>query len=83
MQESIGDIGDAEVRMLILNIPASAPAGRHGAFPMHKQSGPVFAYILEGSVQNQVDPEQPKTYNTGDYWYEPAMHGSSLASKSK
>ncbi|HXR16286.1 MAG: cupin domain-containing protein [Candidatus Sulfotelmatobacter sp.] len=74
MQESIGDIGDAEASMLILNIPANPPAGRHGAFPMHKHSGPVFAYVLEGSVENQVDPDQPKTYNTGDYWYEPAMH---------
>jgi Cupin domain len=74
MQESIGDIGDAELGMLILNIPAKPPAGRHGAFPMHKHSGPVFAYVLEGSVENQVDPDPPKTYNTGDYWYEPAMH---------
>ena len=41
---------------------------------MHKHSGPVFAYVLEGSVENQVDPDQPKTYNAGDYWYEPAMH---------
>jgi hypothetical protein len=74
MQESIGDIGDAEASMLILNIPANPPEGRHGAFPMHEHSGPVFAYVLEGSVENQVDPDPPKTYNTGDYWYEPAMH---------
>jgi hypothetical protein len=74
LEESIGDIGDAEASMLILNIAAAAPAGPHRAFPMHMHSGPVFAYVLEGSVENQVDPDQPKTYNTGDYWYEPAMH---------
>lgn len=74
MQESIGDIGDAEATMLILNIPPRPSAGPHGAFPMHKHSGPVFAYVLEGSVENQVDPDEPKTYNMGDYWYEPAMH---------
>jgi len=75
MQESIGDIGDAEATMLILNIPPAPAAGQHhGAFRMHKHSGPVFAYMLEGSVENQVDPDEPKTYNTGDYWYEPAMH---------
>ncbi|HTW22831.1 MAG TPA: cupin domain-containing protein [Candidatus Baltobacteraceae bacterium] len=75
MQESIGDIGDAEASMLILNIPPAPPAGQHHRrFPMHKHSGPVFAYVLEGSVENQVDPDEPKTYNTGDYWYEPAMH---------
>lgn len=75
MTESIGDIGDAEASMLILNIPPAPAAGQHhGAFPMHKHSGPVFAYMLEGSVENQVDPEEPKQYNAGDYWYEPAMH---------
>lgn len=74
MQESIGDVGDAEASMLILNIPASSPPGPHRAFRMHKHSGPVFAYVIEGSVENQVDPDQPKTYNAGDYWYEPAMH---------
>ncbi len=75
MQESIGDIGDAEASMLILNIPPSPRTATHRAFAMHKHSGPVFAYVLEGSVENQVDPQdKPKTYNTGDYWYEPAMH---------
>jgi hypothetical protein len=74
MEESIGDIGDAEASMLILNIPPYVPAGPHGGFRMHEHSGPVFAYVLEGSVENQVDPDPPKTYNTGDYWYEPAMH---------
>lgn len=74
MQESIGDIGDAEASMLILNIPPANPAARR-PFVMHKHSGPVFAYVLEGSVENQVDPqEKPQTYNTGDYWYEHAMH---------
>jgi len=34
----------------------------------------VFAYMLERSVENQVDPDGPRTYKTGDCWYEPAMH---------
>jgi len=78
MTESIGDIGDAEASMLILNVPPRpANSGSEQPprkFPAHKHSGPVFAYMLEGSVENQVEPEEPKTYNTGDYWYEPAMH---------
>ncbi|MGC2331955.1 MAG: cupin domain-containing protein [Candidatus Acidiferrales bacterium] len=75
LQQSIGDVGDAEVTMLILNIPARPSAGPHSPFPMHKHSGPVFAYMLEGSVENQVDPQdKPVAYHTGDYWYEPAMH---------
>jgi len=74
MQQSIGDVDDAEVTMLILNIRARPAAGPHSAFSLHEHSGPVFAYVLEGSVENQVDPDGPKTYKTGDCWYEPAMH---------
>jgi hypothetical protein len=78
IEQSIGDIGDAEASMLILNIPprpATSPNEQtHRVFPAHKHSGPVFAYVLEGSVENQVDPDEPKTYHAGDVWYEPAMH---------
>ncbi len=68
MHESIGDIGDADALMSILTLQPKF------ASPPHHHSGPVFAYVLEGSVENQVEPEQPKTYSTGEYWYEPAMH---------
>lgn len=68
LTESIGDIGDANATMLLLALPP-----KHVSAP-HKHSGPVFAYVLEGRVENQVDPEEPKTYSAGDYWYEPAMH---------
>ncbi len=74
LRQSIGDVENAEVTMLILNIPPRPSAGPHRAFRMHKHAGPVFAYVLEGSVENQVDPEGPKTYKVGDIWYEPAMH---------
>ncbi len=68
ISESIGDPGDCEGRMIVLTIPpklVSAP---------HKHPGPVFAYILEGQIENQVDPDPPKTYNVGDVFYEPTMH---------
>jgi quercetin dioxygenase-like cupin family protein len=68
LTESIGDLGDSDATMLMLTLQP-----KHVSTP-HKHSGPVFAYVLEGRVQNQVDPEGPKTYSAGDYWYEPAMH---------
>lgn len=40
----------------------------------HQHTGPVFAYILEGEIENQVAPEAPKKYGPGDYFYEPPMH---------
>jgi len=68
MTESIGDLGDSEASMLILTLQP-----KHVSTP-HKHPGPVFAYVLEGRVENQVDPEEPKRYSAGEYWYEPAMH---------
>lgn len=68
MSQAIGDPGDCEGRMLVLTIPpklVSAP---------HRHPGLVFAYILEGQIENQVDPDPPKTYNAGDVFYEPTMH---------
>ena len=68
MSQSIGDPGDCDGRMIMLTIPpklVSAP---------HKHPGPVFAYILEGQIENQVDPDPPKTYAQGDFFYEPTMH---------
>jgi quercetin dioxygenase-like cupin family protein len=68
LHESIGDVGDADAFMSILTLNPKSST------PPHKHSGPVFAYVLEGSVENQVDPDASKTYNAGDYWYEPALH---------
>lgn len=68
MSEPLAQIPDAEVRMLTLTL---APGSTSQA---HKHTGPVFAYILEGSIENQVDPGAPKTYKPGDFFYEPAMH---------
>ena len=68
IHESLGDVGDSDGTMLILTLrPGNVSTP-------HRHSGPVFAYVLEGRVQNQVEPEDPKTYSAGDYWFEPAMH---------
>jgi quercetin dioxygenase-like cupin family protein len=42
----------------------------------HRHPGPVFVYVLDGSVQSQVDPDQsaPETYSKGQTRYEPPMH---------
>jgi quercetin dioxygenase-like cupin family protein len=69
MTQDVGELGDSQATMLILTLPP-----KFGPTPPHKHTGPVFAYMLEGHVENQVDPEEPKTYSAGDSWYEPAMH---------
>lgn len=40
----------------------------------HEHTGPVFAYLLEGEIENQVEPNPPHTYKPGEYFYEPPMH---------
>jgi quercetin dioxygenase-like cupin family protein len=42
----------------------------------HRHPGPVFIYVLEGSVESEVNPDQsaPETYTKGQMWYEPPMH---------
>jgi quercetin dioxygenase-like cupin family protein len=68
MQEPLGDIRNPEVSVITLTIAPGTVS------PPHEHTGPVFAYILEGEIENQVDPDEPKTYNAGDFFYEPAMH---------
>lgn len=68
MQENLSGITDPEVTVITLTVAPGAVS------PPHEHIGPVFAYILEGAIENQVDPDQPKTYNAGDFFYEPAMH---------
>ncbi len=67
-EQVVPAIGGKEVRMVLLTVP---PAGTSRP---HRHTGPVFAYVLEGSIQNQVDPEPLKTYHAGDIFYEPTLH---------
>jgi quercetin dioxygenase-like cupin family protein len=68
MQEPLGEIADPQVTVITLTVASDSVSAPH------QHIGPVFAYILEGQIENQVDPDQPKTYGPGDYFYEPAMH---------
>ena len=67
-EQTVPDIGGKEVRMVMLTIEPG------GTSHPHRHTGPVFAYVLEGAIQNQVDPEPLKTYHAGEIFYEPTMH---------
>ena len=67
-EQAVPDIGGKEVRLVLLTVEPG------GASQPHRHTGPVFAYVLEGTVQNQVDPEPLKTYHAGDIFFEPTMH---------
>lgn len=68
MQEPLSEMPNPEVTVLTLTV---APGG---SSQPHKHTGPVFAYLLEGEIENQVDPDPPRRYKPGEYFYEPPMH---------
>lgn len=68
LSEPLAKMENPEVRMLTLTV---APGATSHA---HRHTGPVFAYILEGEIENQVEPEEAKTYKAGEFFYEPPMH---------
>jgi quercetin dioxygenase-like cupin family protein len=45
----------------------------------HRHPGPVFAYVVRGSIVSQFGTEPPVTYGEGEVWYESpgAVHSTS------
>lgn len=59
----------------VVSIPVGpAPAVPRDPGPGHTHPGPVFAYILQGTIENQVEPDPPYIYAAGDYFQEVPMH---------
>jgi quercetin dioxygenase-like cupin family protein len=68
MQEPLAEIPNAEVTVITLTVAPGTVS------PPHEHTGPVFAYLLEGEIENQVEPNSPQKYRAGEYFYEPPMH---------
>ncbi len=67
MQEPLGDVSDPKMSLFILNVSPGV------TFPSHSHQGAVFAYVLEGDIENQIDPDPPKIYHPGDFFHERPM----------
>ena len=62
---------DAEPKLSVVSIPVPpAPPEPRPTRAGHTHAGPVFAYILEGEIENQVEPDPPFVYKPGDFFYE-------------
>lgn len=68
IREPLAKMANPVVAMITLTLPPGA-----GSSP-HKHTGPVFAYLLEGEIENQVDPNPPQRYRPGGFFYEPPLH---------
>jgi quercetin dioxygenase-like cupin family protein len=73
MQEPLPE--DAAPKISVVSIPvAPAPPAPRPIGAGHTHAGPVFAYILEGKIENQVEPDPPEVYKRGDFFYEAPGH---------
>jgi quercetin dioxygenase-like cupin family protein len=52
----------------VVMVEVAYPPG--GSTPAHKHSGPVFGYVLEGSVVFRLDDGPEKTYRAGEVFHE-------------
>lgn len=68
MQEPLAEMPDPQVTVITLTVAPGTTS------PPHEHTGPVFAYLLEGEIENQVDPDPPQRYKAGEFFYEPPMH---------
>src|SRR5262245_43925379 len=65
MQEPLPEDSEAKIRVFSIPIPPALPLpDATGAG--HTHAGPVFAYILDGQIENQVEPDSPGIYKRGD-----------------
>ena len=68
MQEPLAEMPNPQLTVITLTV---APGATSSA---HRHTGPVFAYLLEGEIENQVDPNPPQRYKAGEFFYEPPLH---------
>ena len=61
-------------KSLIAFIVDYAP-GAASAPHMHSESGFIFAYVVSGAIESQVNDEPKRIYRAGESWYEnPGSH---------
>lgn len=71
LQEPLTNLANQEVNVISL---AGRPGGSSSPSQAHRHPGPVFAYVLKGEIETQVDPDPPKIYHAGEVFYEAPMH---------
>jgi quercetin dioxygenase-like cupin family protein len=56
-------------KSLITLVVDYAPGGASPSHT-HARSAFIFAYVLSGTIESQVDDEPKRTYSVGESWYE-------------
>lgn len=61
-------IPEAPAKMILVATVTYAPG--QASLP-HKHPGSIFAYVVKGSVESQLEGSPARIYRTGEAWYEP------------
>jgi quercetin dioxygenase-like cupin family protein len=69
LPENVEPIISVNSLLLPLAPPVPPPVGTG-----HTHADPVIAYIVQGEIENQVEPDPPAIYKTGGFFYEAPMH---------
>src|ERR1044071_2712263 len=72
MEGPLGDTTEPTMVLFILDLPPGRSA------PTHTHEGVVFAYVLEGEIENQIEPEPLRIYHAGDFFHERPKHVHSV-----
>jgi quercetin dioxygenase-like cupin family protein len=67
---------DAPGHEVVVVSVAYAPGAASTA---HRHPGSTFAYVLEGAIESQVDPDKATTYTAGQMWYELPRHAHRIS----
>jgi quercetin dioxygenase-like cupin family protein len=67
LQEPLGETSEPNVSLYILTLPAGVAA------PTHSHAKALFAYVLLGDIENQIDPDAPVVFHPGGVFHERVM----------
>ncbi len=68
LEQALPEMEDKVVTMVTVEYPPGAGSDAH------RHPGPVFGFILEGSISIQIEPGPIVTYQAGQVFYEPPLH---------
>ena len=73
MRAPVAEDSLPNISVVSLPIPPAPATPREGG-PGHTHLGPVFAYMLQGEIENQVEPDPSAFYKPGGFFYEAPGH---------
>src|SRR5690349_21565481 len=66
-RQTLSETTDPKMSLFFLNLAPGA------IVPSHSHAGAVFAYVLQGDIENQIELEPPAVYHPGGFFEERPM----------